>query len=258
LLDNEYWGVYAFTERMDRKLLQLTEYDSGNDFGLLYKSVHWENGTITFNNYFDFDPLSDYWEGWEQKYPDPEDDEIFWNSLAGFTQFAIESSDLEFQNQIPQQLNIDNAVDYYIFLNLLRADDNTGKNIYFSKYNQADKFFIVPWDLDATFGRFWDGSTTATGSILSNNLFDRLIATNTGNFKNKLKQRWSNARNNIFTRNVLMSYFENYATVFEANGTFERERIKWSVANTLTEELDFTSDWIDGRLQFLDDYFDAL
>lgn len=258
LLNNEYWGVYAFTERMDRKLLQLTEVDSGNDFGLLYKSVNWENGTIRFENYFDFDPLSDYWEGWEQKYPDPSNDGIFWDSLAGFTQFVIESSDVEFQNQIPQQLNIDNAVDYYIFLNLIRADDNVGKNIYFSKYNQADKFFIVPWDLDGTFGRFWDGSTTTTEVILSYNLFDRLIITNAGDFKNKLKQRWSDSRNNIFTKDVLMSYFENYATVFEANGTFERERVKWSVANTLDEEMDLASNWISGRLEKLDAYFDLL
>lgn len=256
-LDNQYWGIYAFTERLDRKLLKLETYETGGDYGSLFKSVHWENGTVKFENYFDFNPNSDYWEGWEQKYPDPEDG-IFWDSLAELTQFVVESSDLEFQSQIGQKLHLDNVADYFIFLNLIRGDDNTGKNIYMTKFNQADRFFMLPWDMDATWGRFWDGSLTLTSDLLSNNLFDRLIATNADNFKNQLKQRWSSARNNVFTKNNLLGHFEKYAESMERNGAFERESTTWELEHNLTDEMNHLSTWIDGRLSYLDDYFGGL
>ena len=68
ILDQEYLGVYVFSDRIDRKQLKLESFENGDNFGLLYKASYWENGTVLFNNYFDFDPMSDYWEGWEHKY----------------------------------------------------------------------------------------------------------------------------------------------------------------------------------------------
>jgi len=257
-LNDDYQGLYAFTERVDRKLLKLHKFEDSDDFGFLYKSVHWENGVVWFENYFDFDPTNGYWQGWEQKYPDTEAEGIFWEPLADFTQFVVESSDSDFTNQVASQLHLDNAADYFIFLNLIRGDDNTGKNVFMVKYNQSDRFFMLPWDLDGTWGRFWNGDATSPTHILSNNLFDRLIENDVDGFRNKLKQRWGTARNNIFTSDNIMSYFENYADVMEQTHAFERDRTKWELNNTLTEELDFTRGWVENRLDFLDGYFDTL
>ena len=170
----------------------------------------------------------------------------------------IESSDADFQNQIGQKLNVENAIDYYIFLNLLRADDNTGKNLYFAKYKLSDIFFMVPWDLDATWGQWWDGGTSSPTGVLSNGLFNRLLETNASNFKTQLKQRWSSARNDVLEKNNLMSYFEKYADEMQQNGSFQREKTKWNIQNTLSDEINYTDDWLEERLAFLDDYFENL
>lgn len=257
-LNDSYHGLYAFTERVDRKLLKLQKFENENEHGLLYKAVSWDNGVVWFDNYLDFDPTSGYWEGWEQKHPDIESERIFWEPLAGFTQFVVESSDNDFINQIPDQLHLENAVDYFIFLNLIRGDDNTGKNVFMTKYNQADRFFMLPWDMDGTWGRSWNGNTKPSTGILSNNLFDRLIENDVDNFKTKLKQRWVTARNNIFTTNNIMSYYENYADLMEQTKAFERDKIRWELNNTLLEELDYTRGWVEDRLDFLDNYFDTL
>ena len=257
-LNDNYRGLYAFTERVDRKLLKLQKFENENEHGLLYKSVSWENGVVWFQNYFDFDPSSGYWQGWEQKHPDIESEGIFWEPLAGFTQFVVESSDDDFTNQISDKLHLDNAVDYFIFLNLIRGDDNTGKNVFMTKYNQSDQFFMLPWDMDGTWGRYWDGSTTLPSIILSNNLFDRLIENYVDNFKTKLKERWTTGRNNIFTIDNIMSYFENYADAMEETKVFERDNIRWGFNNTLAEELNYTRGWVESRLNFLDNYFDTL
>lgn len=259
-IDNSYRGIYILSERMDRKQLKLKEFEGGADkFGVLYKSAYWGNGTVTFNGYWeDIDPFSGYWDGWEQKYPDPEDEGIFWDPLSDFTWFVLNSSDDDFKNQISSYLNLENAADYYIFLNLLRADDNTGKNIYLAQYDKEDVLFFAPWDLDATWGRFWNGNSTSPNGVLTNGLFARLIETDAGNFKNLLKQKWSDARNDIFTKNSLINYFEDYAELMRLNGSFEREYNKWNMDKLLDDEMDHINTWLDSRLLYLDDYFDTL
>ena len=117
---------------------------------------------------------------------------------------------------------------------------------------------MLPWDLDATWGRYWNGDATDSDDFLSNGLFDRLIETNADDFKVKLKIRWAASRNNIFTKNNLLSRFQNYADEMEASGVFQRDRSKWNLSNSLTGELNYVSTWLDARLIFLDDYFDNM
>jgi len=244
-LDGEYWGIYFLSERMDRKQLQLQED------GLLYKSTAWDNGVIRFENYSSFDASSETWEGWLQKYPDP-DEEILWNPLADFTFFAVESSNEDFKDQIGNMLHIDNAVDYFIFMNLLRADDNAGKNIYFGKYNSSDRFFISAWDLDATLGRDFLGEETLVEDILTYGLFDRLLETDADDFFEKVKTRWGELRGSIFSKNNLMDRFYDFADAMEMNGSFEREKSRWGLESDLSLEMGYVSDWLDGRLGYLD------
>ncbi|MEM6963984.1 MAG: CotH kinase family protein [Bacteroidota bacterium] len=259
-IDDRYRGIYMLSERMDRKQLQLKEFENGaDDFGVLYKSTHWGNGTVTFAGYWEeADSLNGYWDGWEHKYPDTEAEGIFWDPISDFTRFVLYSSDDEFKNQINDHLQLGNAADYYMFLNLMRADDNVGKNMFLAMYDTSEVFFIAPWDLDGTWGRFWDGSATSPNVILTNGLFNRLIETNAGNFKNLLKQRWLSARSGIFSKNSLMSYFEYYAELMTLNGSFEREFTKWNMVVPLEDEMEHISTWLDDRLAYLDDYFDTL
>ncbi len=256
-LNKDYQGVYMLTERIDRKQLKIKKFKEDNAYGYLYKAVSW-SAAVTFKSYTDFDPTQETWEGWEQKFPDPSDDGIFWEPLADFTRFVTTSSDEAFTANIASELRIDNAVNYYIFMNLLRADDNRGKNIFMAKYKTDEPFFIVPWDLDATWGLFWDQTKVRPNIVLSNHLFDRLISTNAGDFRTRLKDRWQTARNGIFTKERLLKYFQNYATQMEESGAFERERERWGIATTLAEEMEFIEAWIDEQLIFMDDYYGNL
>lgn len=256
-VNQDYQGVYMLTERIDRKQLKIKKFKADKAYGYLYKAVSW-SGAVTFKNYTDFDPKKATWEGWEQKFPNTEEEGIFWEPLANFTRFVTESSDAEFKANIANELRMDNAVNYYIFMNLLRGDDNTGKNLFMAKYKASEPFFIVPWDLDATWGLFWDQSRTSPDIILSNHLFDRLIRTNADDFRTKLKERWQSARNGIFTKEKLLNYFQKYAQEMEESGAFERERERWAVSNTLAEELNYIDGWMEAQLLFLDEYYGSL
>lgn len=256
-INQEYRGIYTLTERIDRKLLKLKDFKETSNFGLLYKAIGWGD-PVTFTGYEEYDPNLYHWKGWEQKYPDPMDEGIFWEPMADFVKFVVESPDAQFKTNIGQQLNIKNAVDYFIFLNLIRADDNVGKNTFLAKYQQTDPFFFVPWDLDATWGLSWSGNHTSPNGILSNGLFDRLLATNTDNFKGRVKERWSNARQGIFTKEHLLNYFQDYNSLLNQRNAFSREQEKWAISNDLSLEMTRINQWIDNRLLFLDEYFEKL
>ncbi|MEM1123264.1 MAG: CotH kinase family protein, partial [Bacteroidota bacterium] len=257
LLNNDYQGVYMLTERIDRKQLKLKKFKEGKENGYLYKAAGWGE-SVTFKGYLEFDPNKPSQIGWEQKFPDPEDEGIFWEPLDALTRFVAESSDADFKANIEKYVQLENIINYYLFLNLLRGDDNTGKNVYLAKYKASEPFFMVPWDLDATWGLFWNQNRVDANAILSNGLFDRLIETDAANFNARLKEQWQYTRTHFFTKEKLFAHFQKYAVEMEKSGAFQRERERWQVENTLAEETDYIEVWIGRRLVVLDNYFLSL
>ncbi|MCS3198387.1 CotH kinase family protein [Bacteroides thetaiotaomicron] len=95
----------------------------------------------------------------ESDYPD-EVGEIEFKYLSDLIQFFAVASKEEFAAQYEERLDISSLIDYFIFINLLSAYDNTGRNVFWGIYNVnltlLPKFIIQPWDLDGTLGRTWD------------------------------------------------------------------------------------------------------
>jgi len=255
--DDRYHGLFNLMERLDRKQLQLKKSEDNEVEGLFYKAIQWSQGLVTFDHYFPADPSSIFWDGWEQKYPAP-DDFIHWQDLEVFSQFVVESSDDLFINQISEKIVIPNVIDYFLLLNLIRGDDNRGKNVYLAKYQKDQPFIIIPWDMDATWGRDFLGNPTSTAGIVSNGLLDRLLETDPNHFRNQVKARWSDLRANIFSTAQLKSYFNQYFINFETTGAYEREIIRWDFNYDLPSEKTYIENWMDQRVLFLDDYFQNL
>lgn len=263
-INKRYRGVYAFTEDMDRKQLKLKNQANG---GELYKGDDWL-GAVTFDHL----PIlptapNEYWGGWELKYPDWE--VASWNNLHNFTKFVKEASNQEFSNGIDSKINMDSFIDYFLFLNITYAFDNTGKNTFIGKYQSGDPYFIIPWDLDGTFGYSWQGTRyNRTGEILSNTLYNRLLELNPNDFKNRLATRWDELRQNEFSQTSLLAKFDFYKNYLDNNKVYDRE---YRVYQTLyssnlpnytlagrNDALLYIKDWLANRLVFLDHYFDPM
>ena len=65
----------------------------------------------------------------------------------------------------------------------------------------------------------WNGDNTdGYTDILSNNLYNRLFELNPNNFKNKLKDRWFELRNEVLETNNLINVFEiNFNQIINSN-----------------------------------------
>ncbi|MEN8958140.1 MAG: CotH kinase family protein [Flavobacteriales bacterium] len=249
-INNEHQGLYCLNENMNSEFLNL----EGSD-GVLYKAINWEDGATRFETYSSDVSTDFYWDGWEQKYPQINTN---WSSLSNLRNLVVNGNDSIFSSSITSLIDINNFADYYIFLNLVMGLDNTGKNTYLWKETSGSKFKVIPWDLDGTWGIFWDGNTIGPTSILSNNLYDRLIRLDTDNFKNKLKQRWTSLRAGIFsTTNLKKAFDDNFALINKQN-IVPIENKKWQSTINYQNEQQYLLNWLDNRVIYLDNYFTNL
>lgn len=251
-----YQGVYFIQERLDAKQLELTT-TSTNNKSCLYKSEDWTLAT-TFQGVTDTLGMYEFWCGWEQKHPKPEIQST-WFELYNFIHFASYSDNSKFSNEIFSKISKESIIDYFILMNITKATDNVGKNIFLAKPSANEPFYICPWDMDATWGRWWDGNKNDSQGILSFKLYERLLENNPGNFKEDLKSRWFSLREHIITSENISKIFLQYKTAYEVSGAFERECARWPESQeNLSEETDYINQWTRGRIEVLDEFFEEL
>jgi hypothetical protein len=250
-LNNDRQGLYCLNEQMNAEQLDLAGLEA-----VLYKATAWGEGATSFESLSSAAPLFiDEWDGWEQKYPKPRD-LINWQPLYDLRDLIVNKGDVAFSRDIGAQIDLAIFIDYYIFLNLVSAADNSGKNIIWIKSSPQRPFFISPWDLDGSWGRFWDGSNMNSRTILSNKLFDRLLTLNPNNFKADLKNRWLVLRTGVLMFSNIESVFESSFNEMVRSDILTIESLKWGrPIQNIQQEQDYISNWTADRLNFLDTYF---
>ena len=268
-LNEEYRGIYCLTECMDRKQMKLKKYDKdGTIHGVLWKSTGF--GSSGFNIVPDgYDNSQLIMDVFEAKYPEPGDDlpetdySILWNAIN----FVVNSTDEEFSEHVSEYFDIPVIIDYYLFVNVLSALDNEGKNMYWAVYDQQNDKKITPavWDLDLTVGSkyldyYYDGfSSPEFGKLNVLNIITRLEKNNVDNFNEKVLERYYSLRKTFFSNENLINRYQNYYDLLKLSGAAEREENKWSGdsdVNNLTinydNEIIYITDWITRHMQYLD------
>ena len=255
-INDTYMGVYALTERMDRKQLGLKKFN-GELRGLLYKGNG--PGAPTFELLPDYDNTLDTWDNYEWVYPNESDTAINWDHLYSFTNFVMNASDNVFYAQYAAQFDKDNAVDYYLFINALKAMDNMGRNLFLARYKKSSTYMYLPWDLDAIWGLDTDGNqTNYSGGLMSNGFYDRLTHDcYEGGFVATAQTRYNALRNYILTTDHIMEMVQNQYDALVEAGVYEREHEAWPDYTVDESQLDYMSKWLDDRFHYLDGEINA-
>ncbi|WP_291141165.1 CotH kinase family protein [Flavobacterium sp. UBA7680] len=250
-LNGEYQGLYCVGEKVNRKLLKLKKYNE-KVHGELYKAKKYAGATL-FRYMTSYDNNRAEWSGYECKYPN----EVDWSNLYKWTDFVINNFNAKLYNDPKSEFRINNDAEYFIFLNLIRATDNLGKNFYIAKYNSGEPFFFVPWDLDATFGNVWNGDhEDVTDDLQADKFFNLLLNDcSEGGFCSRLSSRWKELRKTVITHDKLMLMFTNNYNVLKQNGAYERESLVWNDYKANSDELNYISQWLTKRIAFLDKTF---
>lgn len=265
VLNDKPMGIYHLLERLDRKQLKLKKYDAKKQQfrGVLYKTYIW--GNVSFNPFSDPEPTNNQstWAGWEISYPDPDDEPITWEPLMNFYHFIVDSDSTTFANQIADYLDIPTFIDYQLFIQLLSARDNAGKNNYWSFYNiqSSPRAMISLWDIDHSWGRMYDGNEEESDYILGEgNNIQRKLRLYYPHYNETIKTRYAELRSHIFTIQHLDSIFLPYFELFAVTQMDKTEQTLWSGHNNITfdipSEKDYIHQWLQKRLVFLDLYYD--
>ncbi len=251
-VNGHYKGIYLLSEQVDRKLLKLAKEDSTGVRGELFQGSSYD-GAVTFDSIPPKKNFMRRWGGYDIEYPYPSN--IPWDNLYPFTQVVVNGDKTAFAKAVKEQLQLDNIIDYFLFVNAVRAPDNLGKNIYLARYDTNEPYFYVPWDLDGTFGTVFSGKrVNKTTDFLTNGLLRRLLADNPEDFIARFKERWTALRNTTLQTEFLVEWQEKeYHNLIES-GAYEREQRAWTSFNSEKEQLDYMTQWTKKRLEFLDTY----
>lgn len=242
-MQGHYWGLYCFTDKIDRKKLNLKKTQNEGTAsetlrGLLWKSTFRSSAT-TFAGYSEY-PTNDtlVWEKyWEQKYPDTRQDQAYFNPIADMIdKIMVHNKNKMIVDDVDEAFYMDNVIDYIICTQAFQWMDNLQKNMYLSVRNVAKdqpvKLLITPWDLDATLGRDaggdpltddvkWQAFGEQLGGI--NMLIWNLTHYYTHDFANRLCHRWQYLKTHQFSLENIRSRMETYASLLEHSGAWNRE-----------------------------------
>lgn len=276
--NGRYHGVYHLTERIDRKQLALAKTEGTEVRGLLYKSTQWSTWTLLgFGGAQPpgYDNAGSVWNAWESKYPEPDADgtRTDWQPLRNAIALCATASDAEFRERVGEVFDLPVVRDYWLFCELLHAVDNSGKNMFWVVGDVRKSMMLtpVPWDLDGTFGRSWDGHRSDVRAsndyrrfLLQqghqNALFERLYKLNPDDWNERLAERYRTLRHSHFDVNRLMARFEHYHRLMQLSGADRRERERWNGSGGIrlrfSEELSFIRSWLEARLESLDRKYD--
>lgn len=255
-LNNSFQGLYCLNEQMNPEKLDLLDSDA-----ILYKTVEWDPSTIFESLSVSQPPAyTDLWEGWELKYPKSSSSTVKWDPLYDLRYWVINDSDQEFIDNVATHVDLDNIIEYYLFINLIGAFDNHGKNMFWLKPSANVPFSIVPWDLDTSWGRGVDRAPLLPVQVVIsyNKFFDRLLELSPDNFKHKLQDKWNNLRANAWTNDNIKTLVDEKFEELMRTDAIELDNARWGETVDLDQEHIYIDNWMTDQLILLDAYFNDL
>ncbi len=265
IMNGKYLGLFCLMEKLDRKQVDLDKQN-----GRIVRSVEAEKSGVNIMSFTEMGgnkPANrSTWYNMEIKFPKEEDvKQSDWQEFYDFIYFVNKSNDETFAAEIGNYIDIDNFASYYVYITAIGATGNMNKNLYFVMEDataEDAKWFLVPWDVDGSFGRRNNASKRDIEVLSSNQLFERLIKTNAQGFADLVRQKWNDNKDGLFSYESLMARFTEYYEALGAEGVWAREQEKWptfskSYKFDADKEYLYIQEYMKARWDFVDSYFNG-
>ena len=265
-INGEFMGLYLLMERIDQGLFDLDDAQNNNDSSLIFQDK-------TISDFRKYDNGA-----WQQDWPNEDDgiyimDEIMTNLFS----FVNDTSDKDFfdtETGIYTKFDKLNLIDFFLFNFFINHKDFWDVNYYIVRNSNPNKFYLIPWDFDGSFGQrgwiiFKHDENPTSKIYLTNELYNRLL--NNQEFAINLKMRWKYLRNNLWTEefieNIIYEIYEDNKEFIEIDTTMWKpitvkdKSLVYSRYLYSTKEFDLNEyinnlfEFIPKRLDFCDSYF---
>lgn len=260
-LNGNYWGLYALGYPIDDLQLGIGEQSEE----CIYKKVSWnseypieytENGEI---------------EGYRIASKGKDD----WNLLYDYYE---KQNDLNTDSSwFHSSIDLENAVDYALFVNLIQGKDNayynTIKNVYITAKRCEDgtyTYLYTPWDMDITWGNGWspdaknltvpyESQSTKNQPVEVGSL-NKLLVNDDDIAWNAYLNQYHELREGLWSEETIISTIDEYEHQIFDSGAYLRDMNRWPDGSYENPELKLSvfKEYVLERLQETDRYFDKL
>jgi len=267
-INGEYSGLYALGYTPDEKMIGVSKSDEHAGF---YKRVVGIDSANIFEN--EYGGIF----GWRaENVPNGEDAEIYekkrWELLTEYLENLQKNS--ADTGALSDCIDIDNAIDYTLFINLIQGDDNLFKNYYLFVRENPDGYYsyLCPWDLDVSWGNMWvpnavNGYLQYGHKPYYNLLFDdlyfgQIMAGDCRELVEKSCDRFAELRKGGWSDAVISDMLDEYEKDICLSGAYLRDKERWSGGNYREEgkpnNLDEFREYVEQRLAEADRYYAGL
>lgn len=257
VLDGDYIGMYQIIKALDEDTMNLRDTD------VLYKFLQAEMP-------LDEDIQSSIDAGYvvcypiRIRYPKQGEGDIAgqWEPIRRYLDAACWHIDFE---KLYNTIDLDNTMDYYLFLEAVSGWDNACKNTYrIDRKTEEGEYRIltIPWDLNYTFGDEFTveielGKTRFnpdTTQLYTEPVIRQLFMNNTHGEEDILKDKWKEYRQDIFSDEHILGLMQENMEYMQKTGAFGRDSERWPMQNN-DSDLAKIMAYEKERLVFLDEYF---
>ena len=254
-----YQGIYTWNIPKDDWLYGIDEYDT-NQF-VLY-GQHNTNGVYaeTATNFRKlWDGVSQSDREWEVEVGTNSD--IVKTALNNVISLCMNADDVTFKNTLNNYLDIQSALDYYIFCYTICALDSLAQNMILVSYD-GTKLYCSAYDLDSTFGLWWNGQSFVSTSYRCPEdyqepyslLWERIEKL----YAEELKARYLELRNSVLSFHNMCTHFERFMDVIGLDLYGEDLTIYTGIPSGSPNNIKQIRNYIRDRLAYCDEEFGAM
>ena len=251
-VDGTYQGIYTWNMGVERWNLQ------GSNQGVLRALTN--SSTAVPDTPCNFRAL---WSGIDRDHWALEagSDMDFAPSLNQLITFVQESDDDQFRSSLDQHLDLQSALDYYVFQYTICGADSLGKNLHLVTYN-GTKWFCSCGDLDASFLLNATGKAFLTPTyrcpqdyLESNSLLWSRLGTV---FSQELQDRYHQLRAQVLSFANMCNHFEVFADVISEDLYRQDGEIFPSIPQADANNIQQIRNAIRDRLDHCDQFIDTM
>lgn len=254
-VDGKYNGLYNWTIP---KCDWLVGMNSANASHVLLSAEFNDNGDITYqNNPCNFNTL---WDGSEDYFSVEvgENSAELVSSLNSIISSIINADSVALE----QSLDIQSAIDYFIFQEIILGTDGLAKNMLLATYDMT-KWYLTAYDMDSTFDLDWNGEIlygydSEMPDTPYNNKYSSLLMYIWNNYFSAYVERYTELRKSVLSYSSIIEEFEKYIDIFGEDVYIQDTAIYPNIpsvtSNTLTSLRNFVSD----RLEYLDNNYEVV
>ena len=251
VINNEYQGVYTFNIPKDDWLFGMID---GAGETILSGDAHSDTNafkqTITAEQLAAGTPT-------EIEFSNMSDESVL-NSINTAITAAINSTGSNYRSTLEQYVDIQSAIDYFIFCRFIGNPDGLKKNHLICTYDGV-KWFLSPYDLDNTLGIQWFGSTFLNAKSMAPATFKtyadshRLMHLIYTYDKDALRSRIIELRDTVFAEENIENLLINFSTLIPED-CLVADREKWhTIPSTHIDQVGQILNWYRMRCKLIDE-----